>query len=206
MVYVSGDATVCVICVVCSGWSTKMPSSGTSLSLLPLVPPDLGLRPRNGDLTHVSFGARRPKPTKRGAVAETSPQPDSLRECARKTHASRMLPSAVCIYMCTVRVSVVCGEKGPTMQRVPNWHLQCYTYNRHSGGQCLDRAGTGVLSAFQCPALVWHWSVQCPPVSCFPMALQCPSAPVPHRNGHPKSKFRVGEGRQCQEMRLLRRN
>ena len=23
-----------------------------------------------------------------------------------------MLPSAVCIYMCTVRVSVVCGEKG----------------------------------------------------------------------------------------------
>jgi hypothetical protein len=94
----------------------------------------------------------------------------------------------------------------PTMHTVPNWHLQCYTYNRHSGGQCLDRAGTGVLSAFQCPALVWHWSVQCPPVSCFPMALQCPSAPVPHRNGHPKSKFRVGEGRQCQEMRLLRRN
>ena len=88
----------------------------------------------------------------------------------------------------------------------PNWHLQCYTYNRHYGSQwqCLDRAGTGVFSAFQCPALGWHWSAQCPPAPCFPTALQCPSAPVPHRNGHPKSKFRVEEGRGVGNAKKLR--
>ena len=63
-------------------------------------------------------------------------------------------------------------------------------------------------SAFQCPALGWHWSGQCLPVSHSWLALQWPSAPVPHRNDHPKS-YRSPNlgweiGRHCQELCLLR--
>ena len=66
------------------------------------------------------------------------------------------------------------------MHTVPNWHLQCYTYNRHSGGYPVASvltelalecsvpssaqllSGTGVSSALQCLAFRWHFSAPVP--------------------------------------------
>ena len=77
------------------------------------------------------------------------------------------------------------------MQTVPNWYLQCYTYNWHPSGQCLDRTWHWIASASQCLTLGWHWRAQCLPVSHSWLALQWPvsarlpalCAPVPASAG-----------------------